>query len=696
LQTATGLTNLVGTNSINLTNFTVGTALALSNLVFADSNILASAAFVQSNALFYKDAYGYAQVGCNTNYLLVTGAGNGNVNGTNVWNGALSWTNINGIGAVSNSAPGIWTIYSSGIAAYQATNWPVASPWIITSGGSPAPATSFMPNPLLAGLNSVVTVLPGGTTIGVSPSATNGLATTNFVNSQIGSAEFILYGDASNTVSFFTNGLTGGRTIMQFPASTSCGFNEVQSYFNEQLSKAYAGLRIDLLPWRYHSTSQWQSTNSTYMVGCGAWSSILEFDVTTNLHTLYDVTNDAHFFPLTGASSSALIWVGTNAQQTAGNEAYTVFNTHFQDFSVVVTNSQLYCYGIALSGGNSCDLENIAVGGANFLNPLVEGFNIWVGGAYNAQPNCMIGYILGQNQIRMVNCGAYDVADGLVLSGNSIVECDNFTACEVGQDLAGDGASAYPSNSEYSVGAGVLMPKNSQLYSAVFQNTLTASTRWPFWFGGYGWAGYQRHVTIKNWTDQGSTTFAIGELSKSKYSTGGVPVSGIGDGVYATVAWTNYANGILAPNPSGTGEIAGIGFADGTMALYDALGVWLQSPTANNGSIVFSRTVQGTFSGDGTQLTVNAANVVGTTFDLTNAWQQATNSALALLSQNNGSGLTNTVFAALPSAPTFAQIGSVTNVTFMWNSNPPTSTAPTNWLQYYAAPSTLTTIQHFP
>jgi len=46
--------------------------------------------------------------------------------------------------------------------------------------------------------------------------------------------------------------------------------------------------------------------------------------------------------------------------------------------------------------------------------------------------------------------------------------------------------------------------------------------------------------------------------------------------------------------------------------------------------------------------------------------------------------------------PTFAELGSLTNVIFMWNSNPIASTTPTNWMQYYATPSTLTTIRHDP
>lgn len=84
-----------------------------------------------------------AKINANTNYLFVVGAGTSAVNGTNIWSGVGngSWTNISGASAVSNSAAGVFTIYTSGIASYAAS-YPTG-PWAVTGGAASAPTTTY-------------------------------------------------------------------------------------------------------------------------------------------------------------------------------------------------------------------------------------------------------------------------------------------------------------------------------------------------------------------------------------------------------------------------------------------------------------------------------------------------------------------------------------------------------------------------
>ena len=124
-----------------------------------------------SNSLFYKSSWIQAQVGGNTNFLLVSGAGSALANGTNVWSGT-TWTNISGNSYVS--AAGI--IYVSSSPFYGSVGGNAAgSIWTNINGTSPAPTAGFMPRQLTAGQNVNISNSFGVDTISIPGSGLTNL-----------------------------------------------------------------------------------------------------------------------------------------------------------------------------------------------------------------------------------------------------------------------------------------------------------------------------------------------------------------------------------------------------------------------------------------------------------------------------------------------------------------------------------------
>jgi hypothetical protein len=127
-------------------------------------------------ALSNQIAWVQSQVGCDTNFLLVTVSGVGSIVGTNVWTGS-AWTNLNGLSWWSNNA---W--YASGIAAYGGA-YPTTGTTNI-NGFNPQPVARFFPKTNVAGSNITITRSYGVDTIAATSSgggsATN-VSTTNLV-----------------------------------------------------------------------------------------------------------------------------------------------------------------------------------------------------------------------------------------------------------------------------------------------------------------------------------------------------------------------------------------------------------------------------------------------------------------------------------------------------------------------------------
>lgn len=160
---------IISTNNA-LTNdiFAVKTALNLTN--GNTLNLIGAQGLSLSNWLAYVQSLKGADMGV----LIVSGAGVGNVNGTNVSNGLNAWTNLNGISFVTNDVNGTrW--YASGIAVYGAA-YPT-TPTANINGFNPQPVTAFFQATNIAGANITITKTIGGT---IFSSTGGGSGTTNF------------------------------------------------------------------------------------------------------------------------------------------------------------------------------------------------------------------------------------------------------------------------------------------------------------------------------------------------------------------------------------------------------------------------------------------------------------------------------------------------------------------------------------
>jgi hypothetical protein len=144
----------------------------------------------------------------------------------------------------------------------------------------------------------------------------------------------------------------------------------------------------------------------------------------------------------------------------------------------------------------------------------------------------MVGFVIGDNQFLIQHCRAVGCAIGISFAGNSFVELDNFNAIACGRSVS-EGSSAFPATSDYSVNAGVLIPRNSQIAGLNIYNLLTYENWLPVWDGAGG------AVNINNWNDQGSHYPNIGLFNDATPS-----VTVIGPNETDTMAYTNINGGI--------------------------------------------------------------------------------------------------------------------------------------------------------
>jgi len=134
---------IAATNTANLTTTTglVNNAASvdLSNLQATNAG-LTTMLTLQSNLIQFVSA----QIGHDTNYLIIPAAGVANVIGTDVWSG-FAYTNINGISYWSNNI-----FYASGIAAYGSP-YVVGTTYTNLSGSNPVPVPAFAIKSIAAG-----------------------------------------------------------------------------------------------------------------------------------------------------------------------------------------------------------------------------------------------------------------------------------------------------------------------------------------------------------------------------------------------------------------------------------------------------------------------------------------------------------------------------------------------------------------
>ena len=297
---------------------------------------------------------------------------------------------------------------------------------------------------------------------------------------------------ASATIT--TNGLA---KIIYFPASTTFGFNEVQS-MSISASNSPCGppaIAIDAGVFRF--STQLLQTNVGKVYGQGPFSTRLECTasswVTMQQMTngLSRVGNNADY----NVSMLGLLYCSTNLVLQGAPENAGAYNVEDSDFSIRATNN-MFCAGIVLAGGDHTVFENVFSGGREmFTAPsYINGF---IGSSVVAAQSKMVGWIVGGNQPKFVNCAAFAVADGFVMMGNSFSILDGVKPIACGQWNGGT-SSAYPSTSELSLGFGIGTPLNSQRGEMVLKNCRTYECVLPIYNG-------QGNLVVQNFIDQGST-----------------------------------------------------------------------------------------------------------------------------------------------------------------------------------------------
>ena len=349
----------------------------------------------------------------------------------------------------------------------------------------------------------------GGVSVGPYPQGGSGgsaSVATNIVN---GWPDFVFYGDASNTVSLYTNGFSGGRTIMQFPASQSFGFNEVNAMFTELTNSLHVGYKADLFGWNYTSSVPLCISNSLWVCGIGSSRTVINFAIPTNTWTQSQITNivSSGQIQADNALAVSLISIKTNSTVIpSGDETYQVYNVKLSGFSIkTLTNT--YCVGITFPGGDYSEADDVIVGGPQlWTSPSY--WNGWLSSAQVPAPSQMVGWVIGQNQPTLNACAAVGCADGLIGLHNSFVRVDRFYAEACGRWSGGYG-TAFPATSELSLGAGYLQPKASTVANVELRDLLTYKCGLPIAIIG------GNRVTLYNWNDQSSTVSAICELTNN-------------------------------------------------------------------------------------------------------------------------------------------------------------------------------------
>lgn len=156
-------TNVQTLNALSATNSALNAVIIASNtanlaittnLVISQGSSNTNDAAWRANSLTNFINYVNAKIGANTNFLIVSGAGSGTANGTNVWNNFGGWTNLNAGAFVTNDSSGA-RIYVGGISAYG-SSYVVGNPWTNISATIP-PTTAFFSKTNVASTGITIT-----------------------------------------------------------------------------------------------------------------------------------------------------------------------------------------------------------------------------------------------------------------------------------------------------------------------------------------------------------------------------------------------------------------------------------------------------------------------------------------------------------------------------------------------------------
>ena len=373
-------------------------------------------------------------------------------------------------------------------------------------------------------------------TVGFSQNQYTGTFTGTFTGNGIGNftqatnasaapVPFVIW--HTNSSASFTIGTN--TSVISFPGSPTLGFNEIQALW---LTNTFLIFKADPGTWPQPTATLTISNSGEYDFS----GILLDFTIVTDSFTLTQMTNALGRPP----DAAALLDVAYGTQQLTGDEPTNVYDTTIKNL-YLKTATNMFCVGVMVDGGNHVRVENVAVGGPEFMPPNGP-YNRWVPSSSSITVGSkVIGFIVGDNQQKFVDCGAYGTADGIAPIGNSQVEIDNFTA-----QLQGKFSTAYPNTSEYSIGAGILIPTFSTEASVSVKTLLTYKTFMPIYVGG------NHPLNVYDWLSQDTPAYKVALLYDTTANRW-PPVSIIGTASGSQVLSWTYTNSNGTFTHAGTG-----------------------------------------------------------------------------------------------------------------------------------------------
>lgn len=368
-QSASNLSYVIGLNGTNYAN---GVFQNGSNLTYSVAQMGTNNSINISNYLEYVKA----QIGMNTNFLVVSGAGSALANGTNVWQSATCWTNLNGSSYVTNTGSGsIWYIYVAGASFYGSTTMQPISKgvgWYVT-GGSPAPpSTAFLPNVLTAGANISIASSYGVQTVSASTTGVAGITTVYATNS----GPPLITQTTNLWVNTNYDGLGAAVVAFQSNSNLSYALALLSTNYANVVFQAGSNLSYTLAQaCSNQATAIFQaSSNLSYVLGQnGTNYANAVFQNSSNISYTLALNNSNSAIAIYQANSNLSYVIGlngTNFTTATSNGLYSIFTAGTLNSGNVYTN-----LNIAGSSFVQLNTNNIVIGGTT---PEVSSQFFWL------------------------------------------------------------------------------------------------------------------------------------------------------------------------------------------------------------------------------------------------------------------------------------------------------------------------------
>jgi hypothetical protein len=296
----------------------------------------------------------------------------------------------------------------------------------------------------------------------------------------------VLYPDTNHTLCIWTNGSLSNPTTYTFPSSQSAGWNEAQAFFPYSTNGIASGFHLYLTAGEYDFYTRLYVTNNCVIEGAGGPSTVLVYKGETASFTMAGVVNQP--------STCGLLSVIRPEQILPGSVYVTGGATIIMRNFSIKPSINMWCIGIYADAIDFLG-DGLWVGGPQMFSDLDSHIG-WAEPSEIPEPSKMIGfYSVGGGVEKLVNSYFIALADGVVFGGNTYNYIDNVQLDCCGQWGNNNTTSAFSSTSEFSLGAGVLVPLFSNEYFTTIKNPLTYKDNVPIYIGTGG-------VEISDWIDQ--------------------------------------------------------------------------------------------------------------------------------------------------------------------------------------------------